>query len=266
MTARAAESLAGVAVLVTRPSGQAAALCRRLADAGAEVHAVPLLAVEPLPDTAALREAAQHLDRYEIVLATSRHAVEVALPAFADYWPQWPVAQHWFAVGPATATALASHGLQVLAPEDARSEGLLAMAELQDVSGRRVLLLAGEGGRDALETGLAARGAVITRLSLYRRVPVPSSRTGLEAFRDIPAARARRVALVTSGEALQNLLALAPWLPDSDITLLVASARIADLACAAGVSRLRVCAGAGDEQQLAALREFAAAQPDEDPA
>lgn len=259
--ATGAAPLAGRHVLVTRPAERADALCARLATDGATVHHAPLIAIEPLPATAAQRALAQDLDRFDVVIVTSRNAVQHGLPLLASFWPQWPVGQRWLAVGAATAAALAVHGIAAQAPADARSEGLLALPVLTAIAGRRVLLLTGEGGRGLLEETLAGRGAQVARLAVYRRVPTPGPVAAIDAFRDtLPAAVAAgaRAALVTSSEALQNLLGLAPWLPASDVLLVVASARIARQARAAGIAHVRDANGADDAHMLDALHAWAA--------
>lgn len=257
-----ARPLAGYRVLVTRPAGRAAALAARLRRDGAAVVEAPLLDIELLPDTPEALTAAQDLDRYDIVVVTSRHAVESFLPVVSQRWPQWPAAQAWLAVGAGTAEALAAHGIAAAVPARPDSEGLLALAPLQDVAGRRVLLVAGEGGRALLAETLAARGAQVTRLATYRRRPRAQALDALDAFRDSVAAPGHRIALVTSVEALQNLLALAPWLPVSDVAVLVASARIAEAAHGAGLRRVIVAVGAGDDEQRDALLRLA--RTDED--
>jgi len=251
-------TLAGYHVLVTRPAARAGDLCAQLAAAAATVYAAPLLAIETLPESPQLRAIAQQLDRFDIVIVTSRHAVAAAMPLLTDFWPQWPVAQRWLAVGAGTAAALVVHGVRADAPADARSEGLLAMPVLRAVNGLHILLIAGEGGRDALERTLAERGAVITRMATYRRVAVSDGARAIDAFRHTRAAPGRRIALVTSNEALQNLLALAPWLPGSDVVAIVASERIAASARAAGIAHVIDAHGADDEQQRFALLTHAA--------
>ncbi len=246
--------LAGHHVLVTRPAALADPLCTALAADGATVHRAPLLAIEATEETPALRALAQDLDRFDIVIVTSRNAVQHGIPLLASYWPQWPVAQRWFAVGAATAAALAAHGIQAEAPADERSEGLLALPGLATVpAGTRVLLLAGEGGRTLMQEALAARGATVTRMAVYRRLATDDARVALDAFRDIPAAAGRRAVLVTSSAALQNLLGLAPWLAGSDVLLVTASARTADEARAAGCTQVLDAGGADDGRMRAAL-------------
>ncbi len=263
-TDRATETdrpLAGRHVLVTRPAALVDALVAMLVDAGASLYRAPLLRLEPIPESPALRAHAQELDRYDILIVTSRNAVHYGMPLLARFWPQWPVAQRWLAIGAATAAALATHGIDATAPADARSEGLLALTALRNVAGRRVLLITGEGGRELLEETLAARGATVSRLAVYRRIGAPDAAVAINAFRDIlvdaPDGVGTRAALVTSSEALQNLLGLAPWLPGSDVRVVVASERIAAQARAAGITNISTAQGADDTHMVAALRAWA---------
>lgn len=257
-------ALSGWQVLVTRPAGLADSLCAALTAAGAQVLRAPLLAIEPLPETAADRAIARQLDRYDLVIVTSRHAVQHALPRLENFWPQWPRQPHWLAVGTATAAALAAHHLVAESPVDARSEGLLALPALADIAGHRVLLLTGEGGRGLLDSALAARGAVVTRLESYRRAANPQADRALEDFQQAVATgtAAQRAVLVTSGDALHNLLDRAPALfgkraGASVLHLVVASDRIGALATAAGLAPVTVAAGADDDALLAALTRLA---------
>lgn len=251
-------------MLVTRPADRVDALRHELTALGAQVFVAPLLTIEPLPFTSELREIAQHLDRYDIVVITSANAVQAWLPRVADFWPQWPIDQTWIAVGAGTAAALGEFSIPARVPAEATSEGLLALPLLTDVNQRRVLLVAGEGGRDAIENTLRDRGAVLTRIATYRRIPCAAHRLTIDAFGDKPEAANTSAVLVTSAAALQNLLALAPWLRSAQAVLVVASERIATLARNAGISRVCVAGGADDAQQIKTILQLAKNHHDED--
>lgn len=253
--------LSGWQVLVTRPAGDADALLARLPELGAtETHA-PLLVIDPLSPSDDEAGIVADLDRIDFVIVTSRNAVRHGLPRLADRWPQWPLGQQWIAIGQATARALGAFGISADSPADERSEGLLALPALQDVAGKRVLLLTGEGGRGMIEQALSARGAHVKRLDVYRRTTNPEAARHVEAFLQRPAPRA---ALVSSGEALHNLLALAPALVHGDCWLVVPVARVAESARALGARRVLVAGRADDESMLATLVDLAICSSRED--
>jgi uroporphyrinogen-III synthase len=245
-------------VLVTRPAGQGDSLCERLEAAGFTVTRQPLLALEPLDGLApAQRRLVEDLDRYQHCIFISRNAVRFGLELLFDYWPQWPVGVACYAVGDSTAAALREAGLIVRTPgADMTSEGLLALPELVAVRGDRVLIVKGEGGRQALRETLGFRGAEVDELACYRRVAPALDGPGL---RDRLAREAVRLILISSGEALANLTALLQPREThklADITLVVPSARVAEEAVAAGWQQPVVAANAADDAMLAAAQRW----------
>lgn len=192
--------LAGRAVLVTRPTHQAGALVQAIRAAGGEAVEFPALAIEAVPQ-AALAGALAEVAAADIVVFISPNAAHFGLAAIGTLAAGAAV----FAVGPGTARALAEHGVTATVPEGHDSEALLALPALQQVAGRRVVIVRGEGGRPLLADTLAARGAKVTYLECYRR-RLPKA--------DAQALRARWQAggvdavTVTSAEALENLATL----------------------------------------------------------
>jgi len=82
------------------------------------------------------------------------------------------------------------------------SEGLLALPELANVQGRRVVLFRGEGGRELLAETLRERGAHVDLVSCYRRAVPSSGAEGLvEALRE----RRAHAVTITSSEGIDNL-------------------------------------------------------------
>ena len=245
--------LAGIGVLVTRPAPQADELCALIEAAGGRALRFPTLAISAVPDTTAARAALATLDHYDLVLFVSANAVEQALalrPA-AD----WPAGLRCAALGAGTVRTLARHGLpvQLVAPPPHDSEALLALPQLQDLSGQRILIIRGVGGRELLGETLRARGAAVNYAEVYQRTR-PDSDT-----RDILAAWAQGavdVVTVTSGEALQNLVAM---LGESGrgrlltTPLVVVSGRMVQQALALGFTSPRLAEAAGDAALMAAL-------------
>ncbi|MEW6995414.1 uroporphyrinogen-III synthase [Colwelliaceae bacterium MEBiC 14330] len=81
--------------------------------------------------------------------------------------------QLYFAIGNATKQALHSIGItKVLSPttQAEHSEGLLNLPELQNVSGKNVVIVRGNGGREHIANSLKQRGAQVSYIESYQRV------------------------------------------------------------------------------------------------
>ena len=195
--------LAGVGVIVTRPARQAAGLARQLAELGATPIVIPAIVILPPANRAALDSVHATLAQYDIAIFVSANAVEYGVPAPKD----WPARLLALAPGPGTAAALAATGItEARIPASTYdSEGLLALPELRDVAGRRIVIFRGEGGRGDLGQTLLARGARVTYAECYRRAAPATGAVGLsEVLRE---GRAQALTL-TSSEGLDNLCAL----------------------------------------------------------
>jgi len=217
--------------LVVRPAAQANQLVQMLRQLGHAPLCCPLLETRPGCDLPHLGEMLREAD---LVIAVSMHAVHFAHYFLLQTGQTWPHIDY-FAVGQASADAFAEAGIQALCPADPRSEGLLALPALQGVSGRRVLILRGNDGRDLIARTLASRGAPLIR---------HWQAAGLDSL------------LITSGELLQRLLALVPgpqhpWLYDR--LLVVPSPRVAEMAEGAGFTRIVIAQGASNQALVAAL-------------
>ncbi|GAB3273734.1 uroporphyrinogen-III synthase [Parahaliea aestuarii] len=242
-------------VLVTRPEGQAQALCTALQQRGLRVYHQPLIELQPLPDLEpTARQCVLDLDLYQHVIFISGNAVRFAMPWLERYWPQWPLGVNWYAVGSGTASQLRDCGIVAQLPgTEMNSEGLLQLPALRELGGQRALIVKGRGGREWLRDEMQRRGARVDQLACYRRLPVT-----------LPAgAMAGRLAewridvlLISSGEGLGNLLALLGAEESAQLwqtTFIVPSQRVAEQARAAGLERVRVAANASDGAMLDAL-------------
>lgn len=242
-------------VLVTRPQGQAEELCAAVAAAGFKVHRQPMLQLLPLPEPAgSQRQVVQDLDHFQHIIFISANAVRYGMDWIESYWPQLPVGLSWYAIGDASARLLLRFGITAHTPGAAMtSEGLLALSQLQSVTGQRVLIIKGEGGRRTLADALRRRGARVDELACYRRAPpaIDSDEFARKLLEwDID------LVMISSGEGLANLVALANPAETSrfsDITLLVPSARVAETARAAGFRHVVTAGNASDSAMLLAL-------------
>ncbi len=243
-------ALAGLRIIVTRPAHQSDALCRLLEAQGAETARLPLVAIDASGDDAEQRAQLEAHRGDEGWIFTSANAVARAAELDKGRWPSL------YAVGGATAAALdrSGHPGAVMPTGTASSEALLDLPALQQVDGRPYLIVTGEGGRDLLAEGLAARGARVTSLPLYRRRPLDLSPARVEA--ELAVADA---AVISSGEALDLLWAATP--PASrpallQLQLLVPSERVAAKALARGFAAPLVVDAVSDEAYLRCLVQW----------
>lgn len=250
MSAAEREPLAGLAVLVTRPVERADGLVERIAAAGGRPLRLPVIEIVPLE----LVRPPQPWT-YAALLFVSPAAVSHGLRALALSPRDAPPLG---AVGQATAHALRQAGFRVdIGPGDSGdSEGLLACAALsrEHIAGRHVLIVRGEGGRERLATELVERGAQVDYAEVYRRARPSRYDPEVVAACDIVTA--------TSGEGLENLLAL---VTEADrarlltLPLAASAARIAELAREHGFSGPIVSAARpGDAGLMEAILRCAA--------
>ncbi|WP_426687851.1 uroporphyrinogen-III synthase [Rhodanobacter ginsengiterrae] len=240
--------LRGRIVVITRPVGTGAGLARRVRALGGMPLLLPGLALHAVEHRAAAREGLRAALADQLIVFTSPAAVRHA----AALLPLRTTAMV-LAVGQGTARALRRHGIAApLTPRRQQdSEGLLELAELQQLRGRRVALIGAPGGRGVLRAHLAARGARLREVHVYRRVPPRLDRRHVEALNRLPASAQ---VLLSSAEALHNLqhgLPAPAWARLCAATAVVSSERLAGAARAAGFRRLRIAASAVSADLLA---------------
>ena len=254
--------LSGRRVLVTRPSHQAQDQAALLRAQGAEPVLLPLLGIEPVteadPEFASARQCILDLDLYHAVIVVSTNAARLGIDLIDDYWPQLPVRVHWLAIGASTAARLQRYGIEAShSPTGYDSETLLETPALQQVSGQRILILRGDSGRETLTTELCNRGARVDHAILYRRIrPTPDPAVIKSAIY----ATSLSAILITSGESLNNLIALAQQTDCTDglailqrCPLVVPSQRITTLATQAGFKQVILAGGPDDQSMIGAL-------------
>ncbi len=204
--------------------------------AGHRVVVAPVTDVEPLGGDLPAGP-------FDLVIFLSEHAVRWGLAAVAS--EPWFAGARVLAVGARTAEVLARRGVSAEAPAEAGSEGLLALPSLGSMQGRRVLLVAGQGGRPVLGDTLARRGADVHRFDCYRRIAVT----------ELPASVADcDVVIAASAEGLERVAAA--WLDAggrADVPVLVPSARVADRGVELGLCNLHDCGGADSAAWLRGL-------------
>lgn len=244
-------------VLVTRPIHQAHGLCEQITALGIKAILLPTIAIADVDNQAELHQQIQQLHECDIAIFISPNAVQKAAVMIQHYWPAWPQQVKTAAIGSSTAQALSALNWPVdFCPEQQfNSEGLLALPELQQVSGKKILLFRGEGGRELLATELKQRGAELTEIIVYRRVlPVIDRNAILTQLPNI------KVIIVTSNAGLQNLCELVGEAGRELLLskqLLVISVRMAEFAKQLGFIKTPLLASnATDESIIKVLRKM----------
>lgn len=240
-----ATPLAGRTIVVTRPLAQAGALAEAICAAGGTPFVFPLLEISPATDPAPLRAAIEHLPAYALAVFISPNAVDFSVPRILARGA-WPAALIPAAVGQGTVRALATHGVTGAIAPTGRfdSEALLELPALQRdfVSGRRVAIFRGDGGRELLADTLRERGATVDCVTCYHRSAPSSALPLIEQW-----GRGIDAIAVSSSEGLRYLVDLlddAHRMQLAETPVFVPHARIAENARVLGLGRVVLTAAA----------------------
>lgn len=251
------QALKGIGIAVTRPVDQAKKLGALITAAGGTVIPYPLIEITALTDYSQFETVIQAIHKYDWAIFISSNAVQNGMPRLVIQGI--PAYLKFAAIGPVTASELKSFGVnQVLTPsshiqdgDESKvrfdSEALLALPEMQDMQGKKVMIFRGIGGRDVLADTLKARGATVTFAECYQRINPQSS---CDLLANLYNEKKLHGIVVTSSEAMRHLLDLAgdaEWL--KDITLFVNHARIAELPLQMGL-KAYVADAPGDDAML----------------
>ena len=251
-------------IAITRPAGQATKLSKLVSDAGGRPVAYPLIAIAPLEDYSAFEDMLAQLHGYDWAIFISSNAVQNAMPRLLSKLHATPPNLKFAAIGPVTAAELKEFGItDVLTPTTRfDSEALLALPEMQETAGQRVLIFRGVGGREVLADTLKERGATVAFAESYRRINPQTDATTLTRLWQNKQLDA---VVVTSSEAMRHLLELAGitqadkalpgnelpvWL--HDVVLCVNHARIAEPALELGL-KVAIAQAPGDDAMLQCL-------------
>ena len=253
-------SLAGRGIIITRPARQAPALAALIEARGARAILFPVIDILDVEDRSALDAVIDRLDAFDLAVFISPNAASKGWEAIRAR-RILPRGLKLAALGRGTARELRRLGAgAVIAPQDGGdSENLLALPELNAVTGKRIVIFRGVGGRELLRETLAARGAAVEYAECYRRIrPVAGTAPLIRAW---DAGEVDGV-VVTSSEGLRNfheILDAAGRAHLARTPLFVPHPRIAASARALHLPEA-IVTGSGDEAIAAKLSEhFAAA-------
>ena len=245
--------LAGVGVAITRPSDQAKKLTSLIEAAGGHVILFPLIEIIGLDDYSQFEREIAHIAEYDWIIFISSNAVQHGMPHLLKH--TLPNRLRFAAIGPVTASELQDFGIQnVLIPQGRYdSESLLSLTELQEMQGKKLMIVRGIGGREVLAETLKSRGAEVTFAECYQRI---NPQKNIETLHQAWVNHQLQAIVVTSSEAMRYLLDFAShasWL--WEVTLCVNHARIAEQPIAMGI-KVKVADAPGDEAMLATLHNL----------
>ena len=199
--------LQGQLILNTRPAHQQAELTSLLERESAQVLSFPVIGITLLESSRARQLLTQQITNYDMLLFVSRNAVDGAF-RYIDRSKLKPGIR-FGVIGLATRQALAAQVTNLdsclLAGAPYNSETLLEADSLRQVTGKRVLILRGQEGRNLLGDELTARGAEVDYCEVYRR-ELPSCE--VDNFNRLVAKAYPTLVILTSNVGMQNLIEL----------------------------------------------------------
>jgi len=259
--AGASTDLSGRRIVLTRPAGRLEGISSAIASAGGVPVPLPLIQIRPLTavdETERIKQCILQLDRYDMAVFVSSNAADIGMDWIDRYWPQLPQGLEAFTVGPGTAEVLRRWQWPVWYPEQGvTSEALLALPQLQDVDGSRVLIFRGKGGRELIAGTLRERGATVDYVELYSRdACVLSPARVCEALSGADAVVVTSAQILQTYAALLNTLAVTTAGAARALPLLLPSERVAQQAESLGFRSVINAGGASDPDVLQALQEL----------
>jgi len=229
-------------VLITRPDYRGQELVEMLNQHQIFAIHQPLFTIEAGEELPQLPLVMSRLNRGDYVFAVSKQAIDFASATLEQTGFHYRTDLIYFAVGKQSAQYFASRSEQAVHYPivSENSEGLLLLDEMQDLSGKNLLILRADSGRDLLAETATARGATVQYLECYRRKYAEDNlseklslckRVGVDTI------------VVTSGDILKTLYEQTAeddraWLVDC--YLIVVSVRIAEMAYQLGWQQNRV--------------------------
>jgi uroporphyrinogen-III synthase len=242
--------LTGIGVAITRPVDQAKKLAELISNASGTPILFPLIEITPLSDYSQFEAVISDINSYDWAIFISSNAVQNGMPRLLKQGV--PPTLKFAAIGPVTSKELQSFGItNVLSPKDRfDSESLLALPEMTNVAGKKVMIFRGVGGRDVLAETLKAWGAQVIFAECYQRI---NPQADCDLLAQLYSEKKLHGIVVTSSEAMRHLLDLAgdvDWL--HNVTLFVNHARIAEFPTQKGF-KVKVADALGDEAMLKTL-------------
>ena len=202
-------------------------------------------AIEQLP--AKIAELCSRAEQNIYVIVTSTVAAQQCVLTKN----QWPSSICFFAVGTSTGRILHDAGLDVIVPQESRTEGLLALPQLNHVNNKSVIVMKGFGGRELLHDILTARGAKVAEWEVYKRIKLDTP----VSTQDWRIAQIHCI-IATSGEVIQAAFDYfeVNWL--QTLNWIVVSQRTAEIASKLGITKIDMSRDASDQALIQCARQL----------
>lgn len=196
-------NLSGKTIVITRPTHQSKELAELIAASNGNPILFPVLQIADPVDTGPLLKLIARLSEFNIAIFISSNAVRAAMK-FIHASSSIPATTRLAVVGNATAKSLALFGrpADIFPQNKYNSEALLAAEEMNNVSGKKIIIFRGDGGRELLANTLRERGASVEYAECYRRTQPDNDLTLL-----LPSLKKSKInaIVVLSNKGLQNL-------------------------------------------------------------
>ena len=266
------EYLKGLQALLVRPiqpDGHGdQILSAQLIAEGALLHHFPVMKIAPI-ESSLNQDLISHyilnLLLYDRAIFVSRAATFFVvdwLKHNSDFMLQsLPVGPRYYAVGETTATELKKYNVDAELPDqEFSSEGLLGLPSLQRLTGEKILIFSGVGGRQLLADQLRSRGAVVSQCELYHREVLKDY---TDHINDLICSNKLGVVIIHSGELLAYLVSQIReegLHKLKQLPLLVPSERVSLLAKNMGFQRIICAPSALAEDIVSVLRGWCSNQ------
>ncbi len=234
-------------VLVLRPETKIAETCRMMESAGINCVGVGLIKTQAIDNAiAGAIDQLNSQDNSGLAIFISTTAVQMLFSTLKV----WPKNIQAIAIGKGTAKILAEQGVDAIVPEVETTEGLLELAELQDIEQHPVFLFKGKGGRSLLPESLEKRGARLTSVDLYHRINVSE----LIFTKQFSQSEIDTV-VATSGEIMAAAFDYfeAEWL--KSLTWIVVSRRLVEFAAKLEIKDVLQSDGAATDKLIEAINQ-----------
>jgi len=196
--------LEGRTIVITRARAQAQRFAQLLEAAGARVLQAPTIVIEPPASWELLDTALGELESFTWVVFTSVNGVAMVDRRLSARGLAWTAIsrKRVAAIGPATAEALAEHGVRVeMVPMEYRAEGLVEGLRRVLGPGDRVLLPRAKETRDVLVVELRRLGVAVTEVPAYQTRRIED---GVVRLREVLASGSVDAVTFTSSSTARN--------------------------------------------------------------